>query len=95
MTVLLYIPLMKDLGMNWEDIKSTPRYELEGLLRALQIYNTIHAYDGYTDKDIGEMSKDRPQMRSDYSKSKLLKEKYEILMGVTKPRKLTSFKDLL
>ena len=26
--VLLYIPLIKGLGMRWEDIKSTPRHEL-------------------------------------------------------------------
>ena len=95
MTVMLYIPLMKDLGMNWEDIKSTPRYELEGLLRALNTYNIIHAYDGYNDKDIGQMAKDKPEVRTNYGVSKRLKEKYEILIGVNKPKKLTSFKDLL
>ena len=36
--VLLYIPLMKDLGMDWSEIKETPRYELEGLLMALGEY---------------------------------------------------------
>ena len=95
MTVMLYIPLMRDLGMSWEDIKSTPRYELEGLLRALNTYTTIHAYDGYTDTDIGHMSKDRPEVRTSYNNSKRLKDKYEILIGVQKPRKVTSFRDLL
>ena len=42
---------MKELGMSLEEIKSTPRYELEGLLRGLSYFNTIHAFDGYDDKD--------------------------------------------
>ena len=37
--VLLYIPLMKELGMSWEEIKSTPRMELEGLLEANKEHN--------------------------------------------------------
>ena len=33
--VLVYIPLMKGLGMSWEEIKGTSRMELEGLLAAM------------------------------------------------------------
>ena len=32
--VLLYIPLMKELGLSWAEIKQMPRYEAEGLLAA-------------------------------------------------------------
>jgi len=92
---MLYIPLMKELGMSWDDIKSTPRIELEGLLKANSIYSNIHAFDGYTDKDIGELGKNKPNMRSDYTKSQKLKEKYEVLIGLQKPKKVQSFSDLL
>ena len=54
--VLLYIPLMKELGMSWEEIKSTPRMELEGLLAANQEHNLLHAMDGYEAKDINDMA---------------------------------------
>ena len=30
--VLLYIPLMKDLGLSWNEITETPRKALEGIL---------------------------------------------------------------
>ncbi len=73
--------------MSLEDIKSTPRYELDGLLHGLNIYDTIHAYDGYTPKDIGQMAKDRPEMRSSYNRSVQLKKKYERLTGQSKPQK--------
>ena len=92
---MLYIPLMKELGMSWQDIKSTPRNELEGLLRALNISNTIHAFDGYSDKDIGEMSKGKPNVRADYNESMSMKEKYQILIGAQKARKVTSLSGLL
>ena len=39
--VLLYIPLMKELNMSWSDIKNTPRYELEGLLRGVNMETFI------------------------------------------------------
>ena len=54
--VLLYIPLMKDLGMSWNEIKHTPNHELQGLLRASQEYQSLHSMDGYTDKDISEIA---------------------------------------
>tara|TARA_R100001509_G_scaffold106687_1_gene63276 strand:+ start:420 stop:686 length:267 start_codon:yes stop_codon:yes gene_type:complete len=87
---------MKELGMSLKDIKSTPRHELDGLLYAYNVYRTMHAYDGYTPKDIGHMSKDKPEVRSDYNKSRNLKRKYERLAGISKPEEnSTSLKDLL
>ena len=73
--------------MSLEQIKATPRYELDGLLYALNTYKTIHAYDGYTSKDIGQMSKDKPEIRSAYNKSINMKRKYERLVGLSKPEK--------
>ena len=46
--VYLIIPLMKELGMRWDDIKKSPRHELEGLLSAYHIYRQLHQFDGYT-----------------------------------------------
>tara|TARA_R100000278_G_C5405938_1_gene141313 strand:- start:64 stop:336 length:273 start_codon:yes stop_codon:yes gene_type:complete len=87
---------MKHLGMSLKEIKSTPRYELDGLLYGLSIYDTIHAYDGYTPKDIGQMSKDKPELRGSYNKSMNLKRKYERLAGQSKPEKQNqSLSDLL
>ena len=82
--VLLYIPLMKDLGMSWKEIKNTPRMELEGLLAASQEYNLLHAMDGYEPKDVSEMSKHRPKIRSDYNRYMEQRRKYEKLSGRAK-----------
>ncbi len=91
-----YIPLMKELGMSLKEIKATPRYELDGLLYAFNVYNTIHAYDGYNDDDISQLSKDKPEIRSGYNKSVNMKRKYERLSGLTKPQtKGKSLKELL
>ena len=84
---MVYIPLMKELGMSLEEIRSLPRYELDGLLYALRTFETIHAYDGYTPKDIGQMSKDKPELRSSYNRSVNLRKKYERLTGHSKPEK--------
>ena len=72
---------MKELGMSLEEIKNTPRYELEGLLRALSNFNTIHAFEGQTAKDVSEASKRNPQVREDYNKHLVMKEKYDLLIG--------------
>ena len=53
----------------------------------LSIYDTIHAYDGYSPKDIGQMAKDKPEVRSAYNKSINMKRKYERLAGHSKPQK--------
>ena len=77
--VHLYVPLMKELGMSWKEIKETPRMELEGLLAANYEFSLLHSMDGYEAKDINEMAKNKPQIRSAYAKSLQLKEKYEKL----------------
>ena len=46
--VNIFIPLMKNLNMSWEELKRTPRRELIGLLTALSEYNILHSFDGYT-----------------------------------------------
>ena len=66
--VCIYIPLMKDLGMSWADIKRTPRLELEGLIQAYAEYSILHSFDGYSSKDISQMAKTRPEVRSQYGK---------------------------
>ncbi len=65
--VCIYIPLMKDLGMSWAEIKNTPRRELEGILSAFSEYSILHSFDGYGDKDIAEMAKNKPEVRSQYA----------------------------
>ena len=79
--VLIYVPLMKGLGMSWEEIKRTPRMELEGLLGAMHEYDQFHAMDGYDAKDIGEMSKNKPEIRSHYNKYMESRTKYEEMVG--------------
>ena len=87
--VTIWIPLMKDLGLSYTEIKESSRGELIGLLAGLSNYNTLHAFDGYSDKDIGEMAKNKPSVRSDYAKTQALKAKYGLAQ---KPK---SFKELL
>jgi len=91
--IYLYIPLMKELGMSWNEIKNTPRQELEGLMRAFSTYNLLHAYDGYTSDNIGEMAKNNPQVRTQYGKSQQLKARMEAKMG--RKRKVQSFSELV
>ena len=73
--------------MSLEEIKSTPRFELDGLMHGLNAYETIHAFDGYTPKDIGQLSKDKPEIRSAYNRSVNLKKRYERLAGISGPKK--------
>ena len=91
--VYVIIPCMKELGMSWQEIKQTPRYELVGLIAAMSNYNVLHSYDGYSPEDIAHHSKDNPQVRSGYNKSMELKAKYEARAGVK--QKVKSFKDIL
>ena len=82
--VYLYIPLMKNLNMRWNDIKYTPRRELEGLLLAWGTYEQLHAFDGYSSEEISTMSKDRPHVRQSYNKSMEIKAIMEGKMDVEK-----------
>ena len=85
--IFLYIPLMKELGMNWSEIKTCTKQELEGLLFGLSQYSRYHQFDGYDEKDIGEMAKSKPQVRSDYYKYVELKADYDEKIGVKKKEK--------
>ena len=67
--------------MDWSEIKSLPRKEIEGLLFGLAQYNKMHQFDGYDEKDVSEMAKDKPAIRSDYYRYMELKRSYEERMG--------------
>ena len=92
--IFLYIPLMKELGLSWSNIKGSSKKELEGLLFGLSQYNKYHQFDGYDDKDIGQMAKDKPQIRSDYYKYVELKQEYDEKMGLKQPEKKFSIGDM-
>ena len=77
--VHLYVPLMKELGMSWNEIKETPRMELEGLLAANYEFSLLHSMDGYEPKDINEMAKNRPSIRSDWQRYLAQRRKYDDL----------------
>jgi hypothetical protein len=90
--VYVIIPCMKELGMSWSEIKSTPRHELVGLLGAMSNYNRLHQFDGYTADEIGKLAKDKPEIRTDYAEAMKLKSQYELRSG--KKKATTSFSDL-
>jgi len=79
--VLLYVPLMKETNMTWEEIKRTPRHELQGLLAACYEYSLLHSMDGYDANDIGEMAKNKPSIRGDWNRYMTARRKYEKLSG--------------
>ena len=91
--VCIYIPLMKDLGMSWAEIKNTPRVELEGLLMALSAHSVLHSFDGYSAKDISELAKGKPEMMSQYGKYVEANRKLKGKLGHEEERK--SFDGLL
>jgi len=90
--VYLIIPAMKELGMSWSEIKQTPREEIMGLVAGLNQYEHLHAYDGYSDKDINHMAKDNPSIRSAYTKYLETKANYEAKANIK--RKKQSFKEV-
>ena len=67
---------MKELGMSWKDIMSTPRYQLEGLLYAYGQFEQLHSMDGYNDKDISHLAKDKPEIRQQWIRYLETKRKY-------------------
>ena len=79
--------------MSWSEIKTTPLVELQGLLKGFENYNVYHAFDGYSGKDIDTMAKDRPEVRSNYAKSRRMKTKYDMILG--RQRRVQSFRELL
>ena len=85
--VLLYIPLMKELGMSWNEIAALPRWTLEGILTAWSQYEQLHAYDGYdSPKDLS------PEQKAGWQKAQLLKRKYYGEMD--RKRVIDSFKNI-
>ena len=70
------IPLMKDLNMSWMEIKTTPRFELEGLISGLSEYNVLHSFDGYSAEDLKETFKSKPEVRQQWSDYLAKKRKY-------------------
>ncbi len=79
--------------MSWSEIKATPMIELQGLLKAFENYGVYHAFDGYSNKDIETMAKDKPDIRTNYAKSQRMRNKYKLILG--KEKKVQSFKELL
>jgi hypothetical protein len=91
--VLLYVPLMTEVGMSWKEIKETPRWELNGILSAYYEYKQLHSMDGYTDSHINDMAKHDPTVRAKWNEYQQTKRKYEELAGMK--RKPVSFSDLM
>jgi len=83
---------MKNLHMSWEEIKNTPKHELMGLIYALGEYNVLHSFDGYGERDVNEMAKNKPEVRQQYADYKTAQRKYD---GTRKEQKVTSFKQLI
>ena len=67
--------------MSWSEIKSTPMIELQGLVKAFGEYNLLHAFDGYSEKEVNQMAQDKPDIRSRFNESRILKEKYNFKLG--------------
>jgi len=82
--VLLYVPLMKELGMSWNEIKNTSHRELQGLLRAANEYQILHSFDGYSSEDISEIAKNKPEIRGSYAKYLEQRRKFEEKIGQKK-----------
>ena len=70
--------------MSWSDINDTPTHVLRGLLYAYNIHETMHCMDGYSDKDVSEMSKNNPQIRKTYRVYLETKRKYDEMQGKAK-----------
>ena len=79
--------------MSWSEIKATPMIELQGLLKAFENYGVYHAFDGYSNKDIETMAKDKPEVRKNYAKSQRMKNKYDLILG--RGKRIQSFRELL
>lgn len=91
--VLLYIPLMKDLGLSWTEIKETPRKELQGILMAYTEYQHLHSLDGYDDNDINNIAKNKPQIRGQYAR--YLEKKRKYYKTIEEKKQVQSFRELL
>jgi hypothetical protein len=86
---------MKGLNMSWDEIKNIPRVELDGLLLGLKNYTTMHAFDGYSDKEVANMAKDKPEVSSQYAETKRMKNKFELRAGIQKMKQYKSLSEVL
>lgn len=75
---------MIELGMSWNEIKHTPRFELESLVSALYTYKSYHSMDGYDDEDVSKMAKDKPKVRQQYHQYLETRRKYNEKLGIKK-----------
>tara|TARA_R110000765_G_scaffold257873_3_gene358182 strand:+ start:452 stop:745 length:294 start_codon:yes stop_codon:yes gene_type:complete len=82
--IMIYIPLMKDLGMDWSEIKHTPRHELLALCSAMYEHKAYHSMDGYSAEDVSEMAKKKPEIRAQYNTYMETKRKYDSMIGIEK-----------
>ena len=73
-----------------DNLKKKIEKTIKGKIAVATIYNTVHAFDGYTDKNISEMAKENPSVRGDYARTQGMKARF----GLTKaaPR---DFKELI
>ena len=78
--------------MSWPDIKATPRIELEGLMAAYSEYSEVHSFDGYSAEDVSEMTKNKPQVRSQYMEYMEARARLDKKLG--KKRQRASVKDI-
>ena len=78
------MPLMIELGMSWNEIKHTPRFELESLVSALYTYKSYHSMDGYDDEDVSKMAKNKPKVRQQYHQYLETRRKYNEKLGIKK-----------
>jgi hypothetical protein len=85
----MYIPLMKDLHMSWNDIKNTPNVELNALMIGLNNFNIFHAFDGYTSEDVAGMAKKNPSLRGQYANTQQMQARFG------SKRKPTSFSEII
>ncbi len=77
--------------MSWAEIKATPKVELLGLIHALSEYNVLHSFDGYTERDVNEMAKNKPEIRQQFSDYQRTKRKFH----GEENKKITSFRQIM
>ena len=77
--------------VNPQEIKETPRHELEGLLSAYAAHENFHSMDGYDDNDVSQMAKHKPSVRQSYHRYLETRAKYEAMIG---KKKKATFGDL-
>tara|TARA_R110000765_G_scaffold344909_2_gene435199 strand:- start:329 stop:625 length:297 start_codon:yes stop_codon:yes gene_type:complete len=79
--IFIYIPLMKELGMSWNEIKKTPRHELEALCRVMYEHSAYHSMDGYSAEEVSEIAKNKPQVRQQYNTYLETRRRYNRMTG--------------